>query len=74
MLACHYFFKHVEYFMYSHLLLSLFLLLCSAAQKMSSLMKTSSRRMSPRSSACGTMVSLPLLSPFGLVISFFIKI
>jgi hypothetical protein len=33
----------VEYFMYSHMLFSLFLLLCSAAQKMRSpLMKTSS--------------------------------
>jgi hypothetical protein len=41
-LACHYFPTLAEYFMYSHLLCFLFLLLCSAAQKMSSLMKTSS--------------------------------
>jgi hypothetical protein len=42
-LVCHYFPTLAEYFMYSHLLCFLFLLLCSAAQKMrSSLMKTSS--------------------------------
>jgi hypothetical protein len=46
--ASHYFPTLAEYFMYSHLLCFLFLLLCSAAQKMrSSLMKTSSRWVGP---------------------------
>jgi hypothetical protein len=50
------------------------LLLCSAAQKVkSSLMKISSIRASPRSSASG-MVSFPLLSPLGLLKSFVIGI
>jgi hypothetical protein len=43
--------------MYSHLHISYILLLCSATEKMkSSLMKSSSRRAGPRSSASGMVL------------------
>jgi hypothetical protein len=55
--------------MHSHLLFSLFLLLCSAAQKTrASLMKTSSRSVDPGHLPVVRWCPFPPLSPFGLVI------
>jgi hypothetical protein len=69
-LACHYFSHTCSVIYVPTLAIFPVLLLCFAAQKMSSLMKNYFRCAGLLSSACGTMVSFPLLSPFRLVIRF----
>jgi hypothetical protein len=57
MLACHYLLHLQSTLCTQTCHIFCILLLCSAAQKMkSSLMKTSSRRMGPRPSACGVVL------------------
>jgi hypothetical protein len=61
-----------EYFIYSHLLFPLFW--CSAAQKINSLMKSSSRSADSGRVIVARWCSFLLRSPFGFVISFCNKI